>query len=458
MKGSRLLSAVVVSIWLVVGAASGSQPAAAAEAADQQQQQDNGEQTKPNNPFGSMTHQKYGPIKLAISESPVKTNEKLVVNKKVSNYFLVIEDQTPNRYVPLFKATSQEELVPCDGQLPIRPEILPYIDCKPLVDHYLPNLNKSKMPELLSDLEKQTWSNKQFVVQTKTRTKSKLDLSIIQIPLAKSKSLLSYFPLKRDYVDLTVSRVLKEHNFHSGFLKFAETYEGYHLITRADGDVICDMNLIYDTYYAENGLFVTLQEVSCRHPNNLIMPISIEGDFTFIAQNDEFPYLTCSNHIKSSPLSVLFDYEGFIKQTRDETASPDAYNTSIKVTARSALVDALNLNLEQIFVNTNRSTGFEEMILVHPFASALVQAEWTPDSLVKSMKCFLSADKHNLSLGSTDKGAQMKPEVSVAFENKPDKEYAELIVRVPRKWMNWTNQTVEQPKASDKRDEKRIEL
>lgn len=121
------------------------------------------------------------------------------------------------------------------------------------------------------------------------------------------------------------------------------------------------------------------------------MDLAIAMNFSVIL-SQKFPYVTVSHTIKSTPIESIMDFESTVRQSAVK-ASKDAYNTTVRIRSRSMIIPLMNFNLEQTFENKDSSTGTENMSLIGPFWTVLVQSLWNNKEFSKSAFLLRSIDE-----------------------------------------------------------------
>lgn len=166
---------------------------------------------------------------------------------------------------------------------------------------------------------------------------------------------------------------------------------------------------------ARQGALVSVPSFACKDSSNLV-PLQFEMQLN-VAYQQQFPYWSLKHRMSSEAIVKLWEYLGQIKQTRatDSAAKPDAYNTTISIDSQSNHFPNLRFNLEQDFVNEDGQTGHERMALVHARLAALVEGNWTQDSLVKALQVFDVAGGG----APGEPQANLKPLLMAAYENDP---------------------------------------
>lgn len=349
---------------------------------------------------------------------------------RLSKFYFKTDFKIYNSTFLSTKLSQVDELLKCDN-LTVRREKLPLIDCKPLEAHLMDRIYEGVIDQPTSVADYVKRSSLRFVNK------------YIKVILGHITTRVDVhlYPLKKDVIHQNIASILAENKIGSGFS--SNLFDvGYHFETnvtvrrgnsalpiKCTGNVIISLNTTnniwsYDDWQEfiseegyDNGILISFKDVTC-FPGYVNEITTLSSNFTIIWR-PVFPYITVNHSITSQ----LWDYQGYITQTRLPNDPVGAYSTVIHIKSDSIL-DILNFELDQVFEISDSKTGFETMILQNTFMQIFVNAEWTIDSFVKSLKL--------VRLDSTNSNLSMKPELFVSYEDKPDDEYVNITIKLDK--------------------------
>lgn len=313
-----------------------------------------------------------------------------------------------------------KELVRCDNLSLARQGYQNLLECLPLESHIFNTVDTR--PELTTG---------HYIRRSSFRAKRRNR----GISDQTSRYEIYLYPLRKDVVQRNIESSVAANNladfnaninlgyyFEAHFLKTPITCSGEAFFSiNASEPFIHPENEPYPEHLAEldylleqgiqNGYLVNLQNVLFVKPD-FSDSVGLNFDF-MIVQQQSFPYLTASHKMTINGLEPMFKYEATVGQVlNSDSGDSSAYNTTVSILSTSLYAPMLNFELEQVFVNHNIESGFEQMIFAHPIFSMLVDAQWDKSAFAKSVKLFIvdSANKEMIrkSLSKLTEGMELK--------------------------------------------------
>lgn len=416
-------------------------------------------------------HHDYGLFSIDYYYNETKFKEKLRVSK--SFFKMVVNEKFISSGSPIsqMKISHLDELLRCNNLTWESSGVEHSIDCKPLGEQILGE-------PLFADEYKSKPATDKYVKRSSVRVKHKMPFIDDSLKGRMTRRDYLFYPLRQDVIQQNIQTLMTNNDFNDGlgfganeeqlgfyfefdsdrhirnvglqsfdWLQFLSAKCSGYLIMSINGssiDNLADSSSSFPENYPQfareldrifadamdNGFLLSFRDVKCGFPDSML-PISVHQDFTLIKRN-KFPYITCNHNMGLEPMGSLWKYEAFVKQTRQPTDfnKPDTYNTTISITSLSSILDMLKFKLDQTFAYQDNHKGHEVMTLVHPYMSALVQGEWSIDSLVKSLKLFMmDAETNDFSISD----GSIKPFTVVSYDNTPDSDYVKYTLKVLKK-------------------------
>ena len=332
----------------------------------------------------------------------------------------------------------REDLIYCKNFLPDRPEMESLIDCKP--------------PLEARDID-EALSTKKFVKRLSVIIKSK-SISKLYLGLDSSfdELVTHFYPYEMDFVQQNLNQILHDGNITNqnelDFGPYSFT-SGYLVTFNTKRHIKCGGNLFYTVNLTEpipdlepddrfpellhkldhilmaiinHGGIVSLKDFSCKIDDTMI---SVQTDFTIIYRQ-KFPYVTCEHHIKTSPLSSLWTYDGYIRQYKNQSSpSSEAYKTEINIVSKSWLMPQLDFVLSQKFTNEDFRTGSENMVLINPKLIVGVTGNWTINSMFKTLSIYMGHKK-------IEQPSLNNLQMALVYEDHPVNEFIKLSLLINR--------------------------
>lgn len=392
----------------------------------------------------------FGPFaSLNVYYNQTKEDNQIRLSKSYLDMELISRLQSDKLVV--VKHSRFDDLKPCDSLDLIAPENLGLFDCKPasahIVEKSYPEVPSSKYPQ------------GNYVRLSSTRNKWK------QFGFSGKRDILLY-PLRQSVIDervksIVASNDLESLNFSPRSLSLGYYFEGSIGPPRSDNPIVCAgkifisvnrtqiLALSSDDEYPDeiselaflgeqgllNGILVSVQDMNCHKPSSNILKFSLDLDFTIISRL-QFPYLTVSASIASRPIKQLFQFDAKLNQVQNPiTPSLHSYNTSIAIHGSSYLIQGFNFDLDQIWVNEDKNTGWEKMTFRHPYAPIVVDAIWNATNHIKTGRFFDSM------IEDIEKTVDKITEaVKIHYTNDQSKDHVTLNLDVRRDYLpllNW---------------------
>lgn len=335
-----------------------------------------------------------------------KSENKLRLSKSYCKYLIKggLAEKSPLMYA---KVTRIVELVNCKNLTLTAQDQENLLDCKPAQDH----LSKGSSSSTSSEKSSTETYTKRTTLHFRTEPK--------QLNLMKQKAEIKLYPFQERVVQSKIESCnsdnkLSKFNPEEPRLEWGYFFE-YAFLKESILGVDCHGELLLSvnktmTYMVESGyptvewlaewellrehaledgLMLSLQNVVCEKPGFDLFGLKVNF---IIAMQKQFPYLTVRHSMVSNPLEQLLNYQASVDQKRSQE-NADAYNTSISIVSRAALIDLLNFNLEQEFVNLETNSGFENMKLINPQLGMIVDSFWKDKDFVKSVNVYIKKNK-----------------------------------------------------------------